>query len=74
MLSRHRPAVARSMRALWYSAKSALAGEVRAVNLPEIRLAETAKLGFERCILPEQNRQRLSQYRHVLTARARIKK
>ena len=36
-----------------------LAGEVRAVNLAEIRLAEAAKLGFERCILPEQNRLRL---------------
>jgi DNA repair protein RadA/Sms len=33
-----------------------LAGEVRAVSLPEIRLAEAAKLGFERVILPRQNR------------------
>ncbi len=37
-----------------------LAGEVRAVNLPEIRMVEAAKLGFERCILPEQNRRRLT--------------
>jgi DNA repair protein RadA/Sms len=36
-----------------------LAGEVRAVNMCDIRLSEAAKLGFERCILPEQNRQRL---------------
>ncbi len=36
-----------------------LAGEVRAVNLADIRLAEAAKLGFTRCILPEQNRARL---------------
>ena len=36
-----------------------LAGEIRAVNLPDIRLAEAEKLGFERCILPEANRARL---------------
>ena len=36
-----------------------LAGEVRAVNLAEVRLAEARKLGFERCILPAQNRARL---------------
>jgi DNA repair protein RadA/Sms len=36
-----------------------LAGEVRAVNLADVRLAEAAKLGFTRCILPEQNRGRL---------------
>jgi DNA repair protein RadA/Sms len=36
-----------------------LAGEVRAVNLAEIRLAEAQKLGFTRVILPAQNRDRL---------------
>ena len=36
-----------------------LAGEVRGVSLPEVRLAEATKLGFTRCILPEQNRARL---------------
>jgi len=36
-----------------------LAGEVRAVNMVDVRLSEAAKLGFERCVLPEQNRQRL---------------
>jgi len=36
-----------------------LAGEVRAVQLAEVRIAEAAKLGFTRCILPEQNRSRL---------------
>jgi len=36
-----------------------LAGEIRAVNLPDIRLAEARKLGFSRCILPAQNRSRL---------------
>jgi DNA repair protein RadA/Sms len=36
-----------------------LAGEVRAVSLSEVRLAEAAKLGFERCVLPEVNRARL---------------
>ena len=29
-----------------------LAGEVRAVSQPEVRLAEAARLGFERAILP----------------------
>jgi DNA repair protein RadA/Sms len=32
-----------------------LAGEVRAVSQPEIRLAEAARLGFERALLPAQN-------------------
>lgn len=36
-----------------------LAGEVRAVPMVELRLAEAAKLGFTRCILPAQNRARL---------------
>ncbi len=36
-----------------------LAGEVRAVQLAELRLAEAKKLGFRRCILPAQNRARL---------------
>ena len=36
-----------------------LAGEIRAVTLPELRLAEIAKLGFTRCLLPKQNQQRL---------------
>jgi len=36
-----------------------LAGEVRAVNMADIRLSEAAKLGFKRCILPQQNLQRV---------------
>ncbi|HKE18619.1 MAG TPA: DNA repair protein RadA [Kofleriaceae bacterium] len=36
-----------------------LAGEVRAVNLAEQRLAEAHKLGYRRCLLPRHNRQRL---------------
>jgi DNA repair protein RadA/Sms len=32
-----------------------LAGEVRAVSQPEIRLAEAARLGFERAVLPAAN-------------------
>ncbi len=32
-----------------------LAGEVRAVSQPEIRLAEAARLGFERVVLPAAN-------------------
>jgi len=38
-----------------------LAGEVRAVNLADVRLSEAAKLGFNRCILPAQNRDRLDE-------------
>ena len=30
-----------------------LSGEVRAVNMPEQRVAEAKKLGIETCILPE---------------------
>ena len=37
-----------------------LAGEVRAVSLPEMRLAEARKLGFTRCVVPARNKARLS--------------
>lgn len=30
-----------------------LSGEVRAVTMPEQRVAEAKKLGFQRCIVPE---------------------
>jgi DNA repair protein RadA/Sms len=36
-----------------------LAGEVRAVTGPELRLSEAARLGFRRCVLPEASRARL---------------
>jgi DNA repair protein RadA/Sms len=36
-----------------------LAGEIRAVSLCEPRLSEMKRLGFDRCILPAQNRARL---------------
>jgi DNA repair protein RadA/Sms len=36
-----------------------LAGEVRAVALPELRLREAARLGFARCLLPQATRERL---------------
>ena len=32
-----------------------LAGEVRAVSRPELRVREAARLGFDRCILPAGN-------------------
>jgi DNA repair protein RadA/Sms len=32
-----------------------LAGEVRAVSQPELRVSEAARLGFERCLLPASN-------------------
>ena len=37
-----------------------LAGEVRAVNFMEKRVNEAAKLGFKRCIVPENNLNRLN--------------
>ncbi len=37
-----------------------LAGEVRAVSLPEMRLVEARTLGFTRCVVPERNKARLS--------------
>lgn len=40
-----------------------LAGEVRAVALADLRLAEARKLGFERVILPRQNRTRVEDAR-----------
>jgi DNA repair protein RadA/Sms len=36
-----------------------LAGEVRAISQPEIRVREAAKLGFSRCILPKGNLDRV---------------
>lgn len=36
-----------------------LAGEIRAINQIEIRVAEAEKLGFTRCILPKNNLDRL---------------
>jgi DNA repair protein RadA/Sms len=32
-----------------------LAGEVRAVSRPELRVKEAARLGFDRCLLPAGN-------------------
>ncbi|MDY0301033.1 MAG: DNA repair protein RadA [Trichlorobacter sp.] len=37
-----------------------LAGEVRAITQPELRIAEAAKLGFKDCILPAGNVRRLN--------------
>ena len=37
-----------------------LAGEIRAVTLCEHRLAEAARLGFARALIPVQNARRLS--------------
>jgi DNA repair protein RadA/Sms len=36
-----------------------LVGEVRAVNMAEQRVLEAAKLGFQRCILPQVNKKQL---------------
>jgi DNA repair protein RadA/Sms len=39
-----------------------LTGEVRAVSFADVRLAEAAKLGFQRCLLPRQNHARLDDH------------
>ncbi len=36
-----------------------LTGEIRAVNMAEQRAAEAAKMGFERCILPQANKEHI---------------
>ena len=36
-----------------------LAGEVRAVTQPELRIAEAEKLGFSTCIIPAGSKKRL---------------
>ncbi|MBF0645815.1 DNA repair protein RadA [Desulfuromonas acetoxidans] len=36
-----------------------LAGEIRAVSQPELRIKEAARLGFERCLLPTSNSKNL---------------
>ncbi len=36
-----------------------LTGEIRAVNMAEHRVAEAAKMGFEVCILPQANKERM---------------
>jgi DNA repair protein RadA/Sms len=37
-----------------------LAGEIRAIQRPEVRVAEAAKMGFKRCLLPESNAKRMA--------------
>ncbi|RKW55785.1 MAG: DNA repair protein RadA, partial [Lachnospiraceae bacterium] len=37
-----------------------LSGEVRAVSMPEIRIREAMKLGFEVCILPKVSLEKIS--------------
>ena len=62
-------AVASSMRERAVDARTVvfgevgLAGEVRAVAQVEARLAEAAKLGFTRCIVPRGNREKISEVR-----------
>ena len=36
-----------------------LGGEVRGVNQPEVRVKEAARLGFKRCLLPQQNQEKM---------------
>ena len=40
-------------------AKFGLTGEVRAVNMIEKRIKEAEKMGFDTCIIPENNKKML---------------
>lgn len=42
-----------------------LSGEVRAVNMPEQRVAEAKKLGFETCVLPEVSREMVREVKGI---------
>lgn len=41
--------------------RSGLTGEIRAVNLIEKRIKEAEKLGFKKCIIPENNKKLLKE-------------
>ena len=41
--------------------KFGLTGEIRAVNLIDKRLKEAEKLGFKKCIIPENNKKLLKE-------------
>jgi DNA repair protein RadA/Sms len=36
-----------------------LGGEVRGVNQSEVRVKESSRLGFKRCLLPKQNQEKM---------------
>jgi DNA repair protein RadA/Sms len=42
-----------------------LGGEVRGISQPELRLKESAKLGFKKCLLPEQNREKMKAEKEI---------
>ena len=42
-----------------------LTGEVRAVGQTESRIRESAKMGFERCVLPRVNLERIKMPKHI---------
>jgi len=42
-----------------------LTGEVRAVSQTESRIRESAKMGFERCVLPRVNLERIKMPKHI---------
>jgi len=48
-----------------------LSGEVRAVNMPEQRVAEAKKLGFETCVLPEVSREMVREVKGIRLVGAR---
>jgi DNA repair protein RadA/Sms len=42
-----------------------LGGEVRGVNLSELRVKESAKLGLRRCLLPAQNQEKMKEEKGI---------
>ena len=42
-----------------------LSGEVRAVSMPEQRVGEAKKLGFEKCIMPEVSRESVKKIKGI---------
>jgi len=42
-----------------------LGGEVRGISQPELRVKESMKLGFRRCLLPEQNREKMKAEKEI---------
>ena len=42
-----------------------LSGEVRAVSMPEQRVAEAKKLGFETCIIPEVSKEMVKEIKGI---------
>ena len=42
-----------------------LGGEVRGINQSEVRVKESARLGFKQCLLPKQNQEKIKREEHI---------